>query len=119
MIDIENLEKKLEFRFVYKLELEFLSQTRLVDSLPNISRFSKWVRLIRTTAYLFRFMTRSRKLEGETGNLVSESNVEEPGRAGKVVQHECFGEDVCNLQANKILEKSSRLFILYFLYQLT
>lgn len=82
--------------------------------LPEIKRFSKWLRLVRSTAWLLRF---TRILKNKILNVdikfPPELTIDEIKEAEKQwiqrAQQQCFPEDIRNLKLGKTLSKQSSL----------
>lgn len=75
----------------------FLSRIKLSD-LPNIFRFLNWISLIRTIAWLFTFIRRSKRRNRQFDVGIKCRKL---GRVelvwGKFVQHKCLGNGISNL----------------------
>jgi hypothetical protein len=82
--------------------------------LPNIERFSKLPRLIRTTAWVFRVVrkwkAKLRKERFDEGELSVVELKEATDQLIKKSRRDSFAEEVTLLQSNQEVEKRSRLF---------
>lgn len=102
---IKNEENVLEV----KNEFVLLNIVKENLDLPDPQRFSKWNRILRATAWTFRFIENCRgsRTEGEL-------NIREIQRAEKLlyrkVQVDCFHEELILLEQNQSLTKSSKLY---------
>lgn len=84
----------------------------LIPDIPNPERFSKWVRLLRATAYILRV----RNILRAKGFIRNEITVEELYEAEillyRKVQMDSFPEEYKILKQSKMIQKTSRLFSL-------
>ncbi|XP_045460694.1 uncharacterized protein LOC123671074 [Harmonia axyridis] len=82
----------------------------LIESIPKIERFSSYIRLIRSTAWLLRAIQVFRG----TIKSFSELLPDEVDRAEKLwfklVQEACFREEIRSLKNKKPVDKTSRLY---------
>lgn len=88
--------------------MNIISKTDTNDCMPDISRFSNWIRLIRTTAWMNRFIynlkTRNGKKEGE----LSVEEIEEAENSWwKKIQKKHFSTEICCLEKKRPIEKDS------------
>jgi transposase InsO family protein len=86
------------------IEEEIVALSVVVErSLPDVSRFSSWLKLIRTTAWVMRFIRNCRT--SRTNRVVTEIQTEEIDAAEKMwwreVQDKCFETDRSKLKSGK------------------
>lgn len=107
----ENVDAALEVRAAEPI-LVITPRRDLNHTLPEPSRFSKWWRLVRATAYTRRFI----KILREKRKIVGELEVNEIEEAEVTlfqrVQHDLFKRELSLLHNNKPLPSSSKLFTL-------
>lgn len=86
----------------------------LINALPDVNRFSKWLRLVRVTAWVLRFVNnlKSRKLNTVKRSMVEllpDEIQESEMLLLKASQLEAFSGEIKDLQ-NSALKKTSRLY---------
>ena len=109
-------EKMLEVKKDYQGET-VMNITIERKNIPNINRFSRWIRLIRSTAWTSRFenwMIAKKRKEKFTfpPNLTVKEISDAEKKWIKISQQESFREDLKLLTNERPLEKSNRLFSL-------
>lgn len=79
--------------------------------LPDATRFSKWLRLLRTTSWILRFINNCKGKDKVDG---FELTVDEISRAEMLLvkdsQRRCFPNEIAHLQKEKTVDVSSRLY---------
>jgi hypothetical protein len=89
----------------------------VTQSLPDIKRFSKLNRLIRTTAWIKRFVNRCMK-KGHRGETLSADEINEAEMLWiQQCQNDSFTEDIEKLKRKLPLSKKSRLYKLNPMYE--
>ena len=82
------------------------------ESMPDVKRFSSWIKLIRTTAWVVRFVTnlrcKSKRLTDLSAYEIHDAEI----RWIRKVQAECFPEEINLLKRWKPVASNSRLYSL-------
>ncbi|CAG9138054.1 unnamed protein product [Plutella xylostella] len=89
------------------IEYTMATRTRPAMPLPDINRFSRWLRLIRASANVILFVERLRN----KSRVSLESRHMDRAEQLWIIQsqHESFGEDIARIETNKPIEKCSKL----------
>lgn len=81
---------------------------------PNATRFSKWLRLLRATSWLLRFINNCKKNQTKVKGF--ELTVDETNKAEMLLvkdsQRRCFPNEIAHLQKGKIVDVNSQLYSL-------
>ncbi|XP_044755103.1 uncharacterized protein LOC123314055 [Coccinella septempunctata] len=84
-------------------------KVNLTEALPKITRFSRWLKLIRTTAWMLRFLQQVKKKSPIDGELTT-SEVEIAEKLWiRCVQSEDFSEEFQSLKSSGMVESYSKL----------
>ncbi|XP_074029231.1 uncharacterized protein [Leptinotarsa decemlineata] len=98
--------------FELKHEFILLTVSHRIEYLPDITRFSDYMKLIRSTAYVFRFQHNIKQLGKNLQK--QELTIEELKRAERIwnrkVQEDCFSQEYHLLMKNRPIQKSSKLY---------
>ncbi|XP_062541318.1 uncharacterized protein LOC134209344 [Armigeres subalbatus] len=91
----------------------FVHGVQKYEPTVEFKRFSKWTRLVRSVAYMVRFINNARRSKGQ--RIVTSLSSEELGIAETIIwrlsQQESFPDEVSQLkQANGKVEKSSKIY---------
>ncbi|XP_045473952.1 uncharacterized protein LOC123680207 [Harmonia axyridis] len=113
-IEIDKGENEEMEEFFREMKKEYVALTtegdNLIESIPKIERFSSYLRLIRSTAWLLRAI----QVFKGTIKSFSELLPDEVDRAEKLwfklVQEACFREEIRSLKNKKPVDKTSRLY---------
>ena len=89
-----------------------LQDMRKDSTMPDMKRFSSWLKLIRTTAWVVRFTQNLRYSPKVLNELASYEIPDAENKWIRKVQAECFPEEVALLIAWKEVPNSSRLYTL-------
>ncbi|XP_054709062.1 uncharacterized protein LOC129218764 [Uloborus diversus] len=98
-----------------KVELLKVSVNTVVSSYSpvlKVNDFSNFKKLLRVTAWVLRFISKSRKLSIEKGPLSAIELQEAEKMWIKTVQWEVFREEIQRLQKNQQISKSSKIYSL-------
>ncbi|XP_054719217.1 uncharacterized protein LOC129228560 [Uloborus diversus] len=98
-----------------KVELLKVSVNTVVSSYSpvlKVNDFSNFKKLLRVTAWVLRFISKSRKLSIEKGPLSAIELQEAEEMWIKTVQWEVFREEIQRLQKNQQISKSSKIYSL-------
>ncbi|XP_054724195.1 uncharacterized protein LOC129234242 [Uloborus diversus] len=98
-----------------KVELLKVSVNTVVSSYSpvlKVNDFSNFKKLLRVTAWVLRFISKSRKLSIEKGPLSAIELQEAEAMWIKTVQWEVFREEIQRLQKNQQISKSSKIYSL-------
>ena len=88
----------------------FISPTTSTECiLPDITRFSSWTRLIRTTAWVIRFLYNIRKKKFDRNPLRPFELLDAERMWWQKVQRECFSEEINRLMSTTPIQPGSRL----------
>lgn len=107
------LEADVQLAEVSNMDLECINTLRVtpicLPAVPEPSRFSSWLRILRSTCVVLSFIEKCKKLTGDVDGAIM-------GRAEvlllKYSQMKSFPEDIENLQKKKALDKKSKLLTL-------
>ncbi|XP_062540966.1 uncharacterized protein LOC134209009 [Armigeres subalbatus] len=101
-----------------ELRSMFLHRTTVIESLLDLSRFSNWNRLLRTTAYVFRAVAifqNQRTTSGHYRVLQKEEFAKAEAAIRRQIQAEAFPDEVALLSSSaekQIVSKSSPIYTL-------
>jgi len=109
---LNELRNECESELQYRNEVNLHISSPTYDGLPDISRFSSWTKLIRSTAYVLRFIYNCQSSKKKFGVL----DVEELKTAERLwwlkVQKDFYPTEVQNLKLGKLIQKSSSIYTL-------
>lgn len=83
--------------------------TQLKSSLPDVTRFSSWLKLIRTTAWIIRIIETLMKKLNKRGELTCSELDNAEKLWIKSVQKDSFADEIKDLQIKKTISSSSRI----------
>jgi len=90
-----------------------LTNVRLIDPLPDVKRFSSWLKLIRSTAWVMRFVLNILGSEKNLNDLSLEEILNAEKRWWRKVQGDSFAVEIAHLQSLKPVPADSKLNTLY------
>ncbi|CAG7827324.1 unnamed protein product, partial [Allacma fusca] len=93
-----------------ELKKEFvhiISISEVPDYVPDINRFSSWLRLIRTTAWVRRFIFNCQHDTPRIGELNGDEIEDAQMIWWKIVQHEQFGTEMACVRKSQVVPQSS------------
>lgn len=96
-------------------EFVYISTNQVEHVLPDINRFSKYWRLVRTTAYVIK-MIKCLKMKKKDRPDTLSIDIEDINEAKilwyKKVQTDCYSEEIKQLKRNGFVKKSSKIYTL-------
>ncbi|GBN74693.1 hypothetical protein AVEN_206945-1, partial [Araneus ventricosus] len=81
-----------------------------VEPVLDIQKFSNLHKLLRVTAYVFRFVKNSRSEEKTVGHLSTQELSSAMDYWIKLSQFQCFSNEINCIKCNKCIDKSSKLY---------
>ncbi|GBO21987.1 hypothetical protein AVEN_8472-1, partial [Araneus ventricosus] len=86
------------------------TSTESVEPVLDIQKFSNLHKLLRVTAYVFRFVKNSRSEEKTVGHLSTDELSSAMDYWIKLSQFQCFSNEINCIKCNKCIDKSSKLY---------